>query len=75
MKTIIALALLTVSLFATDKYVEPEFYSVGMLPDGHKFVCLDGEKWIQKKEPDMIVLKKMYYYDDELKKDIPLKCN
>ena len=30
----------------TKEYVQPEFYSIGMLPEGYSFVCINKEKWL-----------------------------
>lgn len=55
-------------------YKDRIFYSIGMLDENNKFVCIDGEKWIEKYTEDKIELSRIYYWDDELKRDIPVKC-
>ena len=45
------------------KHIQLEFYSIGMLPEGYSFVCLDGHKWLQHEERDKVVLQKLYYED------------
>jgi hypothetical protein len=59
----------------TKKYIQPEFYSIGMLPEGYSFVCLDGHKWLQHEERDKVVLQKLYYEDEETGKILPHKCH
>lgn len=56
------------------QYVQPEFYSIGMLPEGYTFVCIDSYKWLQYYESDKIVLEKLYYEDDESGEIKPHKC-
>ena len=59
----------------TKEYVQPGFYSIGMLPEGYSFVCLDGHKWLQHEERDKVVLQKLYYEDEETGKILPHKCH
>ena len=55
-------------------YKDRQFYSIGTLPENHQFVCIEGDKWLEKTEPDRIELIRMFIYDEELKQDIPMKC-
>lgn len=57
-----------------NTYVEPEFYSIGMLPENSRFVCINGEKWLEEKEDDKIVLQKLYFFDEETNKEEVHKC-
>lgn len=59
----------------TKEYVQPEFYSIGMLPEGYSFVCINKEKWLQHEEDNKIVLQKLFYQDEETGKVLPHKCN
>ena len=59
----------------TKEYVNPEFYSIGMLPKGHSFVCINKEKWLQHEEDNKIVLQKLFYQDEETGKVLPHKCH
>lgn len=56
------------------QYTKPEFYSIGLLPEGYTFVCIDGYKWLQYSESDKIILEKLFYQDDESGKILPHKC-
>ena len=55
-------------------YQDREFISIGMLGDNHKFVCINSEKWLEYYTDNKIELSKMYYFDEELQKDIPFPC-
>ena len=57
------------------EYVQPEFYSIGMLPEGYSFVCINKEKWLQYEEDNKIVLQKLFYQDEETGKVFPHKCH
>ena len=57
------------------EYVKPEFYSIGMLPEGYSFVCINKEKWLQYEEDNKIVLQKLFYQDEETGKVLPHKCH
>ena len=57
------------------EYVQPEFYSIGMLPEGYSFVCINKEKWLQYEEDNKIVLQKLFYQDEETGKVLPHKCH
>ena len=59
----------------TKEYVQPEFYSIGMLPEGYSFVCINKEKWLQYEEDNKIVLQKLFYQDEETGKVLPHKCH
>lgn len=59
----------------TKEYVQPEFYSIGMLPEGYSFVCIKKEKWLQHEEDNKIVLQKLFYQDEETGKILPHKCH
>ena len=59
----------------TKEYVQPEFYSIGMLPEGYSFVCINKEKWLQHEEDNKIVLQKLFYQDEETGKVLPHKCH
>ena len=59
----------------TKGYVQPEFYSIGMLPEGYSFVCINKEKWLQHEEDNKIVLQKLFYQDEETGKVLPHKCH
>lgn len=56
------------------EYKEPEFYSIGMLPENSRFVCINGEKWLEEKEDDKITLQKLYLFNDETNKEEVHKC-
>lgn len=81
MKKISLLIILSVNFLLSSEtkeikqYVQPEFYSIGMLPEGYSFVCLDGHKWLQHDERDKVVLQKLYYEDEETGKILPHKCH
>lgn len=57
-----------------EKYSPPEFYSIGMLPENSRFVCINGEKWLEEKEDDKIILQKLYFFNDETNKEEAHKC-
>ena len=59
----------------TKEYVPPEFYSIGMLPEGYSFVCINKEKGLQHEEDNKIVLQKLFYQDEETGKVLPHKCH
>ena len=59
----------------TKEYVQPEFYSIGMLPEGYSFVCINKEKWLQHEEDNKIVRQKLFYQDEETGKVLPHKCH
>ena len=56
MKKIILLITLSVTFLLSSEtkeikqYIQPEFYSIGMLPEGYSFVCINKEKWLQFSE-------------------------
>lgn len=57
-----------------SKYGDRTFLSVGFLDEGYTFVCINGKKWLQKESEDAVELKKVFYYDEEKKRDIHVKC-
>lgn len=63
MKTLLILLFISLTLSAQE-YEKPEFYSLGLLPEGYSFVCINQEKWLQYEEED-----------DETKEVLPYKCN
>lgn len=81
-KLILSIALLCIiqsSLYSddlkqNDRYVEPEFYSIGMLPENSRFVCINGEKWLEERGDDKIVLQKLFFFDEETNKEEVHKC-
>lgn len=73
--TLSAIFLLSSETKEIKQYVQPEFYSIGMLPEGYSFVCVNKEKWLQYQEKDKVVLEKLYYEDEQTKKIVPHKCN
>ena len=77
MKLLVLLVALATLLLAeqTKEYVQPEFYSIGMLPEGYSFVCINKEKWLQHEEDNKIVLQKLFYQDEETGKILPHKCH
>lgn len=77
MKLLVLLVVSATSLLAeqTKEYVQPEFYSIGMLPEGYSFVCINKEKWLQHEEDNKIVLQKLFYQDEETGKVLPHKCH
>lgn len=74
MKTLLILLFISLTLQAQE-YEKPEFYSLGLLPEGYSFVCINQEKWLQYEEKDKVILEKLYYEDDETKEVLPYKCN
>lgn len=68
--------LISFNLLAEEvkEYKEPEFYSIGMLPENSRFVCINGEKWLEEKEDDKIILQKLYFFNDETNKEEVHKC-
>ena len=77
MKKLILIIISATLLLAeqTKEYVQPEFYSIGMLPEGYSFVCINKEKWLQHEEDNKIVLQKLFYQDEETGKVLPHKCH
>ena len=71
---IISMLLVTILAKADTQYQEPEFYSIGMLPENHQFVCIDDQRWLQTIEPGRIILEKLFYTDDETGEVIPYEC-
>lgn len=68
------LCLYSDDLKQNNRYIEPEFYSIGMLPENSRFVCINGEKWLEEKEEDKIVLQKLFFFDEETNKEEVHKC-
>ena len=77
MKLLVLLIVSATLLLAeqSKEYVKPEFYSIGMLPEGYSFVCINKEKWLQYEEDNKIVLQKLFYQDEETGKVLPHKCH
>ena len=82
MKKIILLITLSVTFLLSSEtketkkqYIQPEFYSIGMLPEGYSFVCINKEKWLQFSERDKVILQKLYYEEEETGKILPHKCH
>ena len=77
MKLLVLLVALATLLLAeqTKECVQPEFYSIRMLPEGYSFVCINKEKWLQHEEDNKIVLQKLFYQDEETGKVLPHKCH
>ena len=82
---IIFLIISVISLcFSFDKkldkpssYHEREFISVGMqgiLGENYSFVCIDDERWLEQRLEDKIELSKIYMFNEELQKDMPVPC-
>ena len=53
---------------------EPEFYSIGTLPEGYTFVCIKKQKWLQYKTDSETVLTQMFIEDEETGDKIPQEC-
>ena len=81
MKKIILLITLSVTFLLSSEtkeikqYIQPEFYSIGMLPEGYSFVCINKEKWLQFSERDKVIIQKLYYEEEETDRILPHKCH
>ena len=74
LKIILLLLLSTACLSSEVIQDKREFLSIGMLDENYSFVCIDGEKWLEHKLPDKIKLSKIYVFDEEQNKDVPMSC-
>lgn len=84
MKIIFLIISLISVCFSFDKklnkpsnYNEREFISVGMqgvLGDDYSFVCIDDERWLEHRTENSIELSKIYIFDEETQKDVPVPC-
>lgn len=72
MLKLVLMTMLTIGLYANQ---EPEFYSIGMLPEGYSFVCVNGNKWLQYEAPGTLILEQLFYEDEDTGEIIPHKCH
>ena len=72
MKKLILLLFLSLGLYAQE---EPQFFSIGMLPEGYSFVCINGNKWLQYEVPGTLILEQLFYEDEDTGQIVAEKCN
>ena len=85
MKALISLLILTTLGFSEKPFnknpnkdikdfILPTFYSKGMLPENYTFVCIDGEKYLQYKDTNHLILERQVYTDDMTGKEVAYEC-